>query len=57
MQSFRTEIEYPIVERDIVELANKIALFHNVKIDKATLMCQFAEASNQLKKLSCNIKT
>ncbi|GAL66155.1 HEPN domain-containing protein [Jejuia pallidilutea] len=34
MQSFRTEIENPIVEKDIVELANKIELFHNGKIDE-----------------------
>ncbi|AUC83510.1 HEPN domain-containing protein [Lacinutrix sp. Bg11-31] len=34
MQSFRTEIENPIVEKDIVELANKIALFNNGKIDE-----------------------
>ena len=33
MQSFRTEIENPIVESDIIELANKIALFHDGKID------------------------
>ncbi|WP_053992039.1 HEPN domain-containing protein [Mangrovimonas sp. TPBH4] len=34
MQSFRTEIENPVVERDIIELANKIELFHNGKIDE-----------------------
>ena len=34
MQSFRTEIENPIVENDIIELANKIELFHNGKIDE-----------------------
>ena len=34
MQSFRTEIENPIVEKDIVELANKIELFHNGKVDE-----------------------
>jgi len=34
MQSFRTEIENPIVEKDIIELADKIALFHNHKIDE-----------------------
>jgi len=34
MQSFRTEIENPIVERDIIELANKIELFHKGKIDE-----------------------
>ncbi|OEK07977.1 nitrite reductase [Flavivirga aquatica] len=34
MQSFRTEIENPIVEKDIIELANKIELFHNGKIDE-----------------------
>ncbi|GAA3635148.1 HEPN domain-containing protein [Flavivirga jejuensis] len=34
MQSFRTEIENPIVENDIIELANKIQLFHNGKIDE-----------------------
>lgn len=34
MQSFRTEIENPVVEKDIVELANKIDLFRNGKIDE-----------------------
>ncbi len=34
MQSFRTEIENPIVENDIIELANKIELFHKGKIDE-----------------------
>tara|TARA_R110002050_G_scaffold94765_3_gene197304 strand:+ start:35406 stop:37496 length:2091 start_codon:yes stop_codon:yes gene_type:complete len=34
MQSFRTEIENPIVQKDIIELANKIELFHNGKIDE-----------------------
>lgn len=34
MQSFRTEIENPLVEKDIVELANKIELFRNGKIDE-----------------------
>ena len=34
MQSFRSEIENPIVEKDIIELANKIDLFHNGKIDE-----------------------
>lgn len=34
MQSFRTEIENPVVEKDIIELANKIELFHNGKIDE-----------------------
>ncbi len=34
MQSFRTEIEDPIVERDIIELAKKIELFHKGKIDE-----------------------
>lgn len=34
MQSFRTEIENPIVEKDIVDLANKIDMFHNGKIDE-----------------------
>ncbi len=34
MQSFRTEIENPIVENDIIELANKIEQFHNGKIDE-----------------------
>ncbi|MEO8773798.1 MAG: HEPN domain-containing protein [Gelidibacter sp.] len=33
MQSFRTEIENPIVEKDILDLANKIALFKNGKVD------------------------
>ena len=34
MQSFRTEIENPIVERDIIELANKIELFQKGKINE-----------------------
>ncbi len=34
MQSFRTEIENPVVEKDIVELAQKIELFQNGKIDE-----------------------
>lgn len=34
MQSFRTEIENPIVEKDIIELADKIELFHKGKIDE-----------------------
>ena len=34
MQSFRTEIENPIVEKDIIELANKIELFNKGKIDE-----------------------
>lgn len=34
MQSFRTEIENPVVEKDIIELANKIELFQNGKIDE-----------------------
>ncbi|MDU8885798.1 HEPN domain-containing protein [Yeosuana sp. MJ-SS3] len=34
MQSFRTEIENPVVEKDIVELAKKIELFNNGKIDE-----------------------
>ncbi|WP_370408857.1 nitrite reductase [Tenacibaculum dicentrarchi] len=34
MQSFRTEIENPIVEKDILELARKIELFKEGKIDE-----------------------
>lgn len=34
MQSFRTELENPIVERDILELERKIALFRDGKIDE-----------------------
>ena len=34
MQSFRTELENPLVERDIVELERKIALFREGKIDE-----------------------
>jgi sulfite reductase (ferredoxin) len=34
MQSFRTEFENPVVENDIIELANKIELFHKGKIDE-----------------------
>lgn len=34
MQSFRTEIENPVVEKDIIELADKIAKFNNLQIDQ-----------------------
>jgi sulfite reductase (ferredoxin) len=34
MQSFRSEIENPIVEKDILELEKKIRLFHEGKIDE-----------------------
>lgn len=34
MQSFRTELENPIVEKDILELERKIALFREGKIDE-----------------------
>ena len=34
MQSFRTEIENPVVEKDIIELAQKIELFHYGEIDE-----------------------
>ncbi|UCS94733.1 HEPN domain-containing protein [Echinicola marina] len=34
MQSFRTEIENPVVEKDIIELEKKIALFKDGKIDE-----------------------
>lgn len=34
MQSFRTEIENPVVEKDIIELEKKIALFRGGKIDE-----------------------
>ncbi|GAA4297766.1 HEPN domain-containing protein [Aestuariibaculum suncheonense] len=34
MQSFRTEIENPVVEKDIIELARKIELFNNGNIDE-----------------------
>ncbi|AXT51220.1 HEPN domain-containing protein [Aquimarina sp. BL5] len=34
MQSFRTEIENPVVEKDIIELANKIEQFHKGTIDE-----------------------
>ncbi|WP_282115854.1 HEPN domain-containing protein [Cellulophaga baltica] len=34
MQSFRTEIENPVVEKDIIDLANKIDMFHNGKLDE-----------------------
>lgn len=34
MQSFRTEIENPIVQKDIIELAKKIELFYTGKIDE-----------------------
>ena len=34
MQSFRTEIENPIVEKDILDLEQKIHAFHHQKIDE-----------------------
>ncbi|AQS94957.1 nitrite reductase [Polaribacter sp. BM10] len=34
MRSFETEIENPIVEKDIIELADKIAAFKNLQIDE-----------------------
>ena len=34
MQSFRTEIENPIVQKDIIDLERKIALFRDGKIDE-----------------------
>ncbi len=34
MQSFRTEIENPVVEKDILELERKIHEFHNGKLDE-----------------------
>ncbi len=34
MKSFRTELEDPIVEKDIIELERKIRLFHEGKIDE-----------------------
>jgi sulfite reductase (ferredoxin) len=34
MQSFRSEIENPIVERDIIDLEKKIALYYEGKIDE-----------------------
>ena len=34
MQSFRSEIENPVVEKDILELERKIQLFHEGKIDE-----------------------
>ncbi len=34
MQTFRTEIENPVVEQDIIELAKKIELFNTGKIDE-----------------------
>lgn len=34
MQSFRTEIENPVVEKDIIDLAKKIELFKTGKVDE-----------------------
>ncbi len=34
MKSFRTEIENPVVEKDIIELENNIAKFNNLEIDE-----------------------
>ena len=33
MESFRTEIENPIVQKEIIDLERKIALFKDGKID------------------------
>ena len=35
MQSFRTEIENPVVEKDIIDLEKKIRLFREGKADEA----------------------
>ena len=40
MQSFRTEIENPVVEKDIIELANKIEQFKEGKIDEEKFWCR-----------------
>ncbi|WP_139959956.1 nitrite/sulfite reductase [Flavicella sediminum] len=34
MQSFRSEIENPIVQKDIIDLADKIQMFHEGRIDE-----------------------
>jgi sulfite reductase (ferredoxin) len=34
MESFRTEIENPVVQKDILELERKIRLFREGKIDE-----------------------
>ena len=34
MRSFRTEIENPVVEKDIIELADKIEQYNNLQIDE-----------------------
>jgi len=34
MQSFRTELENPVVEQDIIDLERRIKLFHDGKIDE-----------------------
>ena len=34
MQSFRTELENPLVEKDILELEKKIRLFREGKMDE-----------------------
>lgn len=34
MKSFRTELENPIVEKDLIELEKKIKLFRDGKIDE-----------------------
>ena len=34
MQSFRTEIDNPLVQKDILDLERKIQLFHEGRIDE-----------------------
>ena len=48
MQSFRTELENPIVQKDILELANKIELFHNGKINEEKFRSIFESQNTML---------
>jgi sulfite reductase (ferredoxin) len=42
MESFRTEIEDPIVQKEIVDLERKIALFKEGKIDDERFQSSFS---------------
>ena len=48
MESFRSEIENPIVQKDIIELGKKIAAFRNNEIDEDRLRCSFLDARRAL---------
>jgi hypothetical protein len=45
MRSFRTEIENPVVEKDIIELADKIEQYNNLQMRRNSEVCDWQEAS------------